>query len=70
MYDQGCTPEMDFISLEKDLFLPIVLYMGHRDIIPIIFDSDCSVAVTPCKKEFQGTLVNTNKTMQGPEVST
>ena len=57
LHDQCCTHDMFFTSLDDILFLPTNLYMVHKDSIPIVFDSVCSVALTSCKKDFQGTLV-------------
>ena len=38
--------------------------MVHTDSISIVFDSGCSVALIPCKKDFQGTLVKIDNIIQ------
>ena len=55
-----------FTSLEEDLFTPVGLYM-NKDQLPIIFDSRCSVSVSPDKKDVGDILTMTSetKTMQG-----
>ena len=50
--------------LDEDLYLPRGLYSSDIR-IPIIFDSGCSVAVSPSKEDFGNTLVPSNKTMLG-----
>ena len=47
------------------MLLPILLYAGSRDQIPIVFDSGCSITVTPCKDDFFGLITPVNKTMIG-----
>ena len=54
-----------YTGIEGDLFLPIGLYVGSRDQIPIIFNFGCSIAVILCKDDFSGPITPVNKTMIG-----
>ena len=49
--------------LDNDLYLPKGLYSTRTKGIPIIFDSGCSVVVSPSKADFGDTLVPSNKNM-------
>ena len=49
-----------YTSLEEDLFTPVGLYI-NEDQLPIIFDSGCSVSVSPDKKYFGDTLAMTTE---------
>ena len=50
-----------FTSLEEDLFTPVGMYI-NKDQLPIIFDSRCSVSVSPVKEGFGDTLTMTSGT--------
>ena len=39
--------------------------MEHFDKVPTIFDSECSIVVTPCKQEFLEITTKVNNTMMG-----
>ena len=52
-------------SLEDDLVLPVGMYVGSDDDIPIVFDSRCSVALTHNKYDFYGLITPVNKQMIG-----
>ena len=54
--------------LDEDLYLPRGLYSSDIG-IPIIFDSGCSVSVSPSKEDFGDTLVPSTKTMLGLEAT-
>ena len=54
-----------FTSLEDDVFIPVGLYVGDPKEVPIVFDSGCSVAVTPYEQDFIGTITPVEKTITG-----
>ena len=51
-------------ALDDNLFLPTELYV-KSDNIPIIFDSDCTIAMTPHLKDFITPPTPVNKSMKG-----
>ena len=51
-----------FTALEEDLFSPKGFYVGPGS-KPIVFDSGCSIAVTPFKEDFVGGITLVQKTM-------
>ena len=53
-----------FISIEDDVFLSVGMYVSDND-IPIVFDSGCSVEVTPNKEGFISPFTKFNKIMMG-----
>ena len=53
-----------YTALDDDLFLPRGRYVG-KDGVPIIFDTGCSISVTPHKQDFVGTIRPMNKLMTG-----
>ena len=52
-----------FNSLKDDVFIPVGLYVGDPKDVPIVFDTGCSVAVTPYKQDFTGTITPVEKTI-------
>ena len=50
--------------MDEDLYLPRGLYSSNIT-LPIIFDSGCSVSVSPCREDFGDTLVPSTKSMLG-----
>ena len=61
----GASKDYGFTSLEDDVFIPVGLYIGDSKEIPIVFDTGCSVAVTPYKEDFIGPITPVVKTMTG-----
>ena len=53
-----------FTALEDDLFAPSGFYIANGD-KPIVFDSGCSIAVTPHLEDFGGEIKKVQKTMTG-----
>ena len=49
-------------NLENALFLPVGMYVGSDEDIPIVLDSGCSVAVTPNKYDLYGLITLVKKT--------
>ena len=45
------------------MFLLLGMYVGSREKIPIVFDSECSIAVIPCKDDFCGPITTVNRIM-------
>ena len=56
--------EIGMTCLDNDLYLPRGLYSSDIG-LSIIFDSGCSVAVSPSKEDFGDILVPSSKTMLG-----
>ena len=54
-----------FTSLGDDVFIPVGLYVGDPQEVPIVFDTGCSVAVIPYKEGFIGPITPVEKTMTG-----
>ena len=53
-----------YTAIEEDLYSPKGYYIGI-DHIPIIFDSGCTVAITPFIGDFVGPIQKCNKTIGG-----
>ena len=47
------------------MFIPVGLYVGDPKKVPIVFDTGCSVAVTPYKQDFIGTFIPVEKKITG-----
>ena len=58
------TAESGFTDLETNLFRPMGLYTGS-DYKPVVFDSGCTLAVTPFKSDFEGPINPVEKHMNG-----
>ena len=50
--------------MEDDLFIPKEIYVGSYS-KPIIFDSECSITVTPHAQNFVGEFRSVNKSILG-----
>ena len=53
-----------FTALENDLFAPKGFYIGNGD-KPTVFDSGCSIAVTPHLEDFVEEVKQVKKTTTG-----
>ena len=53
-----------YTALDDDLYGPKGYYLG-ADQIPVIFDSECTVAITPFTEDFVGPIHKCNKTTGG-----
>ena len=53
-----------FNGLVDDVFIPVGMYVNDND-INIVFDTGCSVAVTPYREDFIGPITKVDKTMRG-----
>ena len=53
-----------FTALDDDLFAPKGFYADNGD-RPVVFDSGCSVSITPYKDDFVGKITHVKKTITG-----
>ena len=53
-----------FTALEEDLFMPRGFYVGSGD-KPVVFDSGCTMSITPFKEDFVGKIDPVQKTITG-----
>ena len=56
--------DLGITGIDDSLFVPTGMYVEEGTVL-VIFDSGCSVAVSPCKDDFGDTLQPFTKTMIG-----
>ena len=58
--EDGAEEPCGLNGLVDDVFIPVGMYVNDND-INIVFDTGCSVAVTPYREDFIGPITKVNK---------